>query len=122
MTPADTADAAMSVAAFVERRLYPLHHHLFPVVSGGRLVGAVGLKEVSATPRDAWDSTPVGDIARVVDAAFLAPPDESARDALARMARGGERTLVVTDGAQVLGVVGAQDLLDHLQMRVLLEG
>lgn len=122
MTPADTADAAMSVAAFVERRLYPLHHHLFPVLSGGRLVGAVGLKEVSAAPREAWSSTPVGDIARPVDAAFLAQPDESARDALARMARGGERTLVITDGAKVLGVVGAQDLLDHLQMRVLLEG
>lgn len=115
------ADAGMTVAAFLERRLYPYHHALFPVLERGRVIGAAGAKEVAGVAQKDRPRRTLGEIASPLGEDGVAAPSENAAAALARMTRAGVQTLVVLENGQLAGVLGAKDVLDYLRLRALLE-
>lgn len=119
---ASTAPAEMRVDDFVEQRLYPDHHALFPVVGDGELVGVIDAETVGELPRNAWRHTTVGEICAPVTEEILVAPDADAADTLARMTRQNAKTLLVVEDGALAGVLGVKDMLDHLRVKTILEG
>jgi Zn-dependent protease len=110
----------ISLRDFVDDYVYRFRHDLFPVVRQGKLVGAIGMKETSAVPRNAWEKTNVGDaMARVSDANTIEVSADSMQ-ALAKMRDGKASRLLVLDDGRLVGIVALKDFLDLLSLKLAL--
>jgi len=118
MTPDPvTAPADMSVADFVETRLRRLHHEIFPVVDGDRLVGAAGFREAKAVDQAAWPTTRLGDVCTPASQVAAVDAGMDAADAVRRMQQADRGRLLVMDGDRLVGVLALKDLLGQLRFR-----
>jgi Zn-dependent protease/CBS domain-containing protein len=112
-----TASADMSVEDFVETVLKRTPHHLIPVMSGDRIVGVAGFKNVKDAPRDAWREMRLSQIATPVTEIATAERGEPVETALARMQKTPTSRLVVLDRGRLAGMLTLFDLAAHLRLR-----
>lgn len=117
-----TVPAGIDVAALVEDYVYRHHHEFFPVLHDGRLVGSVATRDIKAVPREAWPTTPVGDIAQRCSAENTIEAAADAGQALASMQASGSSRLMVTQAGRLVGILTLKDLLRVLALRLDLEG
>ena len=90
----------------------------FPVVDNERLIGIVSLKELTAVPREKWDSIRVGEVMVARDSQLAIPRHESVATAMDRLMQGGRSRLIVTDGDTIVGILtrgGLGRMLDQLR-------
>ncbi len=112
-----TVSDDVTLTDLIER--YFLHHHFicYPVVSMGRLVGLVSIKDVTRVDRDAWMSTTVKEIAtQLTPESILSPSDTIAR-AVSRMSGGAPGRLLVVQDGELVGIVTRGDIMNSLQVR-----
>jgi Zn-dependent protease/CBS domain-containing protein len=109
--PPEPVSRAIPVGELMARFGNQPHDDLLPVTDGERMVGLVTLAHARRVPRDEWMSRSVGEISvRPVEQLFVTS-SMSASEALERMRRTGLSTLLVLDGATIVGTVHAGDLL-----------
>lgn len=111
------APADISVAAFVADYVYLHHHHWFPVVRDGALLGTVGTREVAAVDRALWPTVPLAHILKPIAAETMVTPETDALTALTRMRRAGRERLVVLRDNRLVGVLALRDVLGALAVR-----
>jgi Zn-dependent protease len=118
-----TASTRLTVDEFVETLLYRFHYQVFPVVEDGVLLGTVGVKDVSAVPKEEWSTTPIGRVLKPVDARATIGHDEDALAALTRMQEtSNTHLIVVKPGRHIVGIVTLRDLLSMLSITLTLSG
>ncbi|RDD62960.1 site-2 protease family protein [Ferruginivarius sediminum] len=115
------ADPDMTLRRLVDEVVYPQHHHRFPVVREGRLLGYVGTNQIKQVDADVWERTRVGDVMVAAGDDNVIAPDAGAEKALERLQQSETGWLMVADGERLHGVLALRDLLQYLQLRQELE-
>lgn len=93
---------------------------MFPVVSGGRLIGCVSTRQIRSVPHDQWDARTVADIVEPAGPENTVGPDADATEAMARMRQNGHTRLLVVEGDRLVGILSLSDRF--LAMKMDLEG
>lgn len=105
-----TARADMTLREFANEVLAFGYHGAYPVTRDGAAVGLLLLDRVSDTPRDAWDTVRVGDLAVPLERTVVLREDSLAVDAASELAEDGGRPALVLAGGRVVGLVSIGDL------------
>jgi Zn-dependent protease len=87
------------------------------VEEAGRAVGLVSLTDVRRVESDAWESTPVGQIATPIVDVVTAEPDTTVREVLRTMATRGVNQIPIRDGERILGAVTRETLVQAIELR-----
>lgn len=112
----------VKVADLVENFFLGRYLKLVPVVEEGRLVGAVGVRQVKELSPEQRQTASVRDILSPVGPDGAIPPDADAAEALALMQRTGASRLLVAEGDRLVGILSLRDLMRYLSLRVDLDG
>jgi Zn-dependent protease/predicted transcriptional regulator len=103
-------DGDSTLAEFVDTTAAAGHYSTYPVVRDGHVSGLFPFREIARTPRNAWPTTYVRDVAIPYDSVPQLTRETAATDALDKlMASTVKRAFVVSDG-QVIGFVSITDL------------
>ncbi|OHB55559.1 MAG: peptidase M50 [Planctomycetes bacterium GWF2_50_10] len=116
-----TVEPDMTVEDMVDKVIYKYHHNMYPVVSGGRLVGCVSVKNVRSIPRGDWPIKTVRDIAQQCGETNTVSPQIDAMAALGKMNELQVSRLMVVDGGRLAGIISLRDMLKFLSMKTELE-
>jgi Zn-dependent protease/CBS domain-containing protein len=117
-----TVPRHISVEELVEHYVYKHHFKMFPVVDDGRLVGCVTTRQIKELPREEWDRTSVGVLAKDCSAENSVEPSTDAMEALGAMSRSGlSRLMVVDSEGRLAGILSLKDLLDFFALKIELE-
>lgn len=123
MNPAPVSVAPLlPVATLVNDYFYRYYFKAFPVVEGSRLVGYVSAREVKAVPRERWPFVTVADIMNRSSPDNTVGPDINALEAVQIMNRTGNSRLLVADGGRLVGIVSLKDMMNHIFLKMELEG
>jgi CBS domain-containing protein len=95
---------------------YFWRHHVssFPVVTDGRTVGLVGIRDLGRLPRERWPESRVRDVMRPLNDALAASPHESLWVALEKISRNGIGRLAVLDRDRLVGYLSVKDIMHVL--------
>jgi len=110
-----------TLQSLVDDYIYRHHHKSFPVVSDGRLVGCVGVREIAAADQADWRIRRVREAMTPCGADRVSGPDEDALAAMTKMSRTRSSQLFVTAGGRLVGVLSLRDLLDFLSLKLEIE-
>ncbi len=116
-----TVAPEMTLQELVDDHIYRHGFTMFPVVSGGELLGAVGVRQVRGVPRDRWRSTTVRDVVVPCSAVNTISGEAGALAALASLGRTQGGGLMVVEDHRLLGVVTMTDLLRYVSLKSELE-
>ncbi|HEX5719486.1 MAG TPA: site-2 protease family protein [Thermoanaerobaculia bacterium] len=117
-----TVPRQISVAELVQDYIYRHHYKMYPVLDdSGRLLGCVTARQVKELPREEWESTTVGALAKHCNPENVVRPDTDAMEALSAMSRNGISRLMVAEGDQLLGILTLKDLLRFFSLKMELE-
>jgi len=114
--------ASLNLLDWVEDFVYRHDRKTFPVVTNGHLEGYIETRMLARIPRAEWDRHTVGEVMERDLTALTIAPDADAVDALGKMQRSGVSCLLVTQGDQLVGIIGLSDLLRFLNLRLELDG
>ncbi|GKS57067.1 peptidase M50 [Nitrospira sp.] len=89
----------------------------FPVLQHGRVVGIVSIRDLQRIPRKLWVWREVREIMRPVDAHATIGLDDSALEALERMATGTGDRLLVMDGERLVGLVTRSAIWRYVRLQ-----
>ena len=112
-----TVEADLPLRGLVDDYFYRHPHKMFPVVSGGRLLGCVTAARVRQSDREQWDRLAVLDILERCTAENTVSSDTDALEALSKMQRSGNSRLLVVDRGALVGILSLKDMLQHLSLR-----
>lgn len=117
-----TVPRQISVSELVQDYIYRHHYKMYPVVDdAGRLLGCVTTRQVKELPREEWDSTTAGALAKQCSPENTVRPDTDAMEALSAMSRTGASRLMVAEGDRLLGILTLKDLLRFFSLKMELE-
>lgn len=117
-----TVPRQVSISELVQDYIYRHHFKMYPVLDdAGRLIGCVTARQVKELPREEWDGTTVGALARRCGPENTVRPDTDAMSALSAMSRTGASRLMVADGDRLLGILTLKDLLRFFSLKMELE-
>ncbi len=105
----------------IDQYLYQSHHHLYPVVENGRLLGYVSLKEIKGVSSDKWEHTTVRGAMVPLSGIQTISPKTNAMEALNLIQDAPTPTLLVVEGERLVGLLAAQDLFKIISMKLELE-
>ncbi len=120
MTPNPVAVGPhLELRRFVDGFVLPYHFAVFPVVDEeGRWIGVVHARDPARVDQAQWETVTVGDIMRQPTPDMAVGPDADAVDALALLAGGAGRRLIVVDHGRPIGILSLRDLMDFLALKV----
>ncbi|WP_079023183.1 site-2 protease family protein [Streptomyces odonnellii] len=112
MTPDPvTAQAGLTVAAFLADPRYRYRYSAFPVTGElGDAAGLITLDRARHTPEDKRESLTVGDVMLPLAEVTTAAPDDPLADLLPRMSAGADNRVLVLDRHRVLGIISSSDI------------
>jgi Zn-dependent protease/CBS domain-containing protein len=116
-----TVPSDLSVDELVEDYIYTLHHKLFPVTDGNRLVGCVTTRDVKAARREDWPGLTVAEIMSSCSDTNMISADTEAMQALTKMSQQGDSRLMVVTQARLVGIVTLKDLMEFIALKLELE-
>jgi CBS domain-containing protein len=117
-----TVPRGISVAELVESYIYRHHFKLYPVLDdSGRLAGCVTTRQVRELPREEWDRTTVGALAKGCQPENTVTPATDAMQALSLMSRTGVSRMLVVEGDRLVGILTLKDLLQFFALKMELE-
>jgi len=106
----------LSLSRFVDDCLLRSNQTLWPVVDGGRTIGAVSMDDVLALDPDARQRVAVADVMTALDRLSGLSPSETALDASAKLAAAGDQPLAVLDGGEIVGLLRGSDVLRWMML------
>jgi Zn-dependent protease/CBS domain-containing protein len=107
---------------WVEDYVYRYHHHAFPVVLDGSLVGLITTQDLNQVARDDWGKHTVGEVMMSDIRPICIGEDADAMAVLEKLQRTGASRLLVAEGDRLLGLISHRDLLSFLNLKLELEG
>jgi predicted transcriptional regulator len=111
----------ISLKECIENYVYQSHHHLYPVIQEGMLVGYISLREVKSIRPELWESTTVRNV-MVPRAQFqVLSSDTSALEAVNLFPQSDRATLLVVEGNRLVGMLTFQDLFKLISIKLELE-
>jgi Zn-dependent protease/predicted transcriptional regulator len=113
-----TVPPSTSLEEFVNEYVYKYHFKMFPVVSWGKLLGCITVKEAAAVDHKEWPLRTVGEIAAQCSSEITIGPDDDAVKALSSMSRTGNSRLLVVDGDRLIGIIALKDMLKFLSLKI----
>lgn len=113
-----TVPPDLGVDVLVDHFMHRHHHRLFPVVDGGRLVGAVSTLDVGRLPRERWGAETVAAIMQPCTPQNTVAADADVASALATMQTQKVGRLVVVDGGRLVGVLALSDVMRLLAVQL----
>lgn len=105
----------------VENYFYRHYIHSVPVVDDGILRGYVNSATIKGCDPRQWPWKTVADFMTPLNPDHVIRPDADAAEALERMRRTGENSLIVADQGRLVGLVWLRDLLKLTSLKVGLE-
>lgn len=116
-----TVPAAATLEEFIDRRVYPTRHKIYPVMLDGACIGTIQPETVLRIPRAQWRTVTVGDVVTpLADIAALSPSADAA-EALARMQAENQSHLLLMEDGRVTGIVTLEDLVKLVDFELKLE-
>lgn len=106
----EVVSAHTPLGSWVEGALMRTSRTAFPVVDDGRVVGAITLEQVEATPRERWDSMTVGEAMTGIDRSMIVAPETDAKEVLRRVRGRDGRLVLVIDSGELVGLVSSSEL------------
>lgn len=116
------APPTITLKQCIEQYMYQSHHHLYPVVDNGKLLGYISLKEIKSYPHDKWDTITLLQAMVPVSQFKTVTPKTSAMEALTMISEAPTPTLLVTEGEKLVGLLASQDLFKVITLKIELEG
>jgi Zn-dependent protease len=116
LTDVATLPAHISVAEAAREHFLHTGHGGYPVVRGEEVVGLLSLRDVLRLDPEEREATAVQGAMTPLSEAVVVGPRTPLREALARMAAGPGRALVVEDG-RLVGFLTLSTVLRHLRVR-----
>jgi Zn-dependent protease len=116
LTEVATIPAHLSLADAAQEHFLHTGYGGFPVVRGESVVGLLSLRDVLRFPPEERDSTSVQGAMTAVDENIVIGPDAPLIEAMAKMARGAGRLLVMQDG-RLVGLLTMSSVIRHLRVR-----
>ena len=112
------ADPETDLESLVKEYFLRFHMESMPIASGGRLLGIVYLADVTAIDRGKWAGIRAADVARNIDSASLAGPDDPAWTLFVPLMQQGQGIVPVAgpDG-RLAGMVTRRDYAALLDVR-----
>ena len=108
--PAETSVARFARDLVMRGRRWALVEH------ENAPVGLISLTDVRRVAPEAWDTTPVGQIATPIDAVLTAPLDSPVSDLLRTMATRKVNQIPIQEGGRILGAVTREALVQAIEM------
>jgi Zn-dependent protease/CBS domain-containing protein len=109
-----TVPPDLPVSQLVDDYLMATDQGAFPVTEGARLIGLITLADVQRVPREAWQTQHVRDVMTGASSLVVVAPDQSAAEALTKLAASQVEQLPVVEGGRadgrLLGIVRHRDL------------
>lgn len=123
-TDVPVVSSDISIRQFVDEHLLRHEYSCYPVVGtdSQTAVGVVGVEEVRSIPAAQWDTTPIGQIAHLIDDETQVGMGDDAWDALAKMAGNKVCRLLVMDNGRVAGTVSRESMFRLVQTKMHLGG
>jgi CBS domain-containing protein len=84
--------------------------------------GIITVDDVREVPREAWDSTTVGQAARATDERVVIDDKEDAWEALTQMLETDARRLLVVHEGRLEGVITRESILQVVRAKMQLQG
>ncbi|MGH9751258.1 MAG: site-2 protease family protein [Blastocatellia bacterium] len=112
-----TVTPTLPVSHLVHDYVMGTDERAFPVMEGDRLVGLVCLEDIRKVPRDAWDSTSVGEIMTAANQLAVVNASEDAGEALEKLTRRDVRQAPVVENGRLVGLLRRRDILRWLELQ-----
>jgi Zn-dependent protease len=116
------APASMSIEQLVHDYFYRYHLKIFGVLKDELLIGCVTPEEIKQIPKEQWAIRTVGEIAKPLSYKNTITPEADAFEALSIMSMTGNKSLMVVEDGQVLGIITLDDMLKFYSLKIELEG
>lgn len=113
-----TVPRTTSLDDFIHNYVYKYHFDMFPVISSGKLVGCISVRQAAAIPRNEWPMHTVNEIMQPLSKGTTVGQEEDAFKALAIMNHTGNSRLMVVDGDQLVGILVLKDMLKFLSLKM----
>ena len=110
-----TIGPEMTLSEYVKKIMLLKGVSFVPVLETGTLLGHMNRKVLSGIERENWGGTRVGDVFVGLDEQSSIAPDLPIQDLITRIAKTGQRKLMVVSGHQLVGVISLTDLIHYLQ-------
>lgn len=106
-----------TIRSFLDEHLLGSSQRAFPVVEGDRLQGLVCLADVRQLERDRYEATRVAEIMTPIRDLSTLSPEDTASDAMNRLAERQVNQLPVVEDGRLLGLVTREDIMRWLSFR-----
>jgi Zn-dependent protease/predicted transcriptional regulator len=99
-------------------------HHVssFPVVTDGRVVGILSIRQLGNLPRERWAETAVSEVMQPIGDSLTATPGDDLWTTFQKLSSNGLGRLAVVDGGRLVGYLSAKDVLHVLAVATAGEG
>jgi IMP dehydrogenase len=111
-----TVDADSTIGRFMDDVAWTHRFTTYPVLDGSRPVGLLAFESVAAVPRSEWDTRRVRETMASLDEIPLLTEDETAVDALAKLAAPPVNRGLVLDNGHLGGLLSITDLARALEV------
>ncbi len=118
MTPSPpTVPANISLQRLVDEYFLPQGLRSALVTQGDLLAGLITLGDIRHVAREAWPSTPVGQIMIPLERLHVVAPGQNLNEVLPLMVVGDVNQLPVVQDGRILGVMSREALMRYLEVR-----
>lgn len=115
-SPVITVDIGTPASKLLKDFFFHYKHPFFPVQSGNEIVGIIMLKSLKAVREEDMDRITAEQLFQPLDGSFIITPDETAEDALRRLASNHLGRFIVMDKHGVAGILSKTDLIKYISM------
>lgn len=110
-------DAGDTVNAIVNNVMLKHNVSFVPVLDGDQLLGYVDAAMIQTIDQENWGQTTAGDIFTAADSTNTVSANEKTEDVFDKMAKTGNRKLLIASNHRLEGVISLADLMHFLSVR-----
>lgn len=112
-----TVTSDLSLQELVDEYFLHYRYQAFPVTENGQLVGIITLNQVKEIPRERWQQQTVAKTMKPIDDVVTVSPNENMTQVIQKMEDSGIRRVLVTQDAQLRGIITGSDISGWLRRR-----
>ncbi|MDO8909254.1 MAG: site-2 protease family protein [Pseudohongiella sp.] len=112
----ESVDAGIALSDFVDQYLLRSTQELWPVLENNKLAGVASLTQVTGLSPEQRSGKTVRNITVPVTPMNSLGPDQSAREALRQLSRGGDDALPVITSGEVVGLLKYSDVVKWMSL------
>lgn len=116
-----TVEEGKRLSELVDNYFFKYHFVSFPVTSDGHVEGLITLNGVRSVEKEKWDNTLVRDVMYRLGPQDTLNPNDSAMEALSKMASDGAGRYPVIENGRLVGILSKRDIIKALEMKAGLE-